>query len=57
MKNVKTSFYRFEFQHKGTVQLHLLVWLKHLPKAQHDRIHADIPTTNPQLSYLVHQLI
>ena len=56
MKNAKTYFYRFEFQHRGTVHLHLLVWLKDLHKAQHDRIHADIPSTNPQLSYLVHKL-
>ena len=56
MKNVKTYFYRFEFQHRGTVHLHLLVWFKALRKAQHDRIHADIPSTNPQLSYLIHKL-
>ena len=35
-KNVKTYFYRFEFQQRGTVHLHLLVWLHDITKAQHN---------------------
>ena len=42
-KNVKTFFYRFEFQDRGTVHLHMLVWLKNITKAQHEFLRADIP--------------
>jgi hypothetical protein len=31
-KKVKTYFYRFEFQQRGTVHLHLVVWLKNVKK-------------------------
>jgi hypothetical protein len=55
-ETVKAYFYRFEFQQRGTVHLHLLVWLNNLSKVQHQHIRADIPTTNPKLSYLVHKL-
>ena len=51
--NVKNFFYRFEFQKRGTVHLHLLVWLKDITKIAHDLIRADIPDKNPDLSYLV----
>lgn len=52
-ENVKTFFYRFEFQKRGTVHLHLLVWLKNITKITHQFIRADIPDENPDLSYLV----
>lgn len=32
VKNVQTYFYRFEFQERGTVHLHMLVWLKKMDK-------------------------
>ena len=48
--HVKTFFYRFEFQKRGPVHLHLLVWLT---KITHHFITADIPDKNPDLSYLV----
>lgn len=55
-KNVKTYFYRLEFQERGTVHLHLLVWLHNITKIQKQFIRADIPRHNPELSYLVHKL-
>lgn len=51
--NVKTFFYRFEFQKRGTAHLHLLVWLHDITKVQHQFIRADIPNENADLSYLV----
>jgi hypothetical protein len=54
--NIKTYFYRFEFQQRGTAHLHLLVWLKNIAKIQHSFIRADIPKQYPMLSYLVSEL-
>ena len=42
--NVQTYFYRFEFQQRGTVYLHMLVWLKDLKSLKPNiTIRADIP--------------
>ena len=49
-KNVKTYFYQFEFQDRGTVHLHMLVWLKDLTKMKLDAIRADIPWSNKLLA-------
>ena len=51
--NVKTYFYRFEFQKRGTVHIHLLVWLNDITKIQHGYISADFPRDNADISYLV----
>ena len=51
--NINTYFYRFEFQKRGTVHLHLLIWLKDITKIEHQLIRADIPNDNRDLSYLV----
>ena len=42
-KNVLTYFYRFEFQERGTLHVHLLVWLSDLTHLQHQRIRGDLP--------------
>lgn len=55
-QNVKTYFYRFEFQKRGTVHLHLLVWLQNLSKIQHKHISAHVPKTNEDFAYLVYKL-
>ena len=52
-KNVFTYFYRFEFQDRGTVHLHMLVWLKDLTKMKLDAIRADIPWSNKLLAQQV----
>lgn len=44
--NIKTYFSRFQFQKRGTVHLHLLVWLHDIRQTQHHLIRA----------YLVHKL-
>ena len=54
--NVKTFFYRFEFQQRGTVHLHMLVWLKDIRHTQHQSFRADIPRSHPDLAFLVHKL-
>ena len=54
--NIKTFFYRFEFQQRGTVHLHMLVWLKDIRRAQHQFFRADIPRSHPDLAFLVHKL-
>ncbi len=50
--NVKTYFYRFEFQKRGTAHLHLLIWLQDITKIKHQFIKADIPNDHPDFSYL-----
>ena len=54
--NLKSYFYCFEFQKRGTLHLHMLVWLKDIRKIQHQHIRADIPFENPDLAYYVHKL-
>ena len=54
--NVRTYFYRFEFQNRGTLHIHLLIWLKDITKTQHQLIRADIPRTNPHLAFLAYKL-
>lgn len=39
-KNVRTFFYRFEFQQRGTVHLHMLVWLEDVSCIRADVMHA-----------------
>ena len=45
--NVVNYFYRFEFQKRGTVHMHILVWLKNLQQA-------DIPWGDLDSAYLVY---
>ena len=54
--NVNTYFYRFEFQQRGTLHVHLLVWLDNFKRIQHNLIKADIPWENPDLAFLVYKL-
>lgn len=55
-KNVNTYFYCFEFQDRGTVHLHMLVWLKNPNKIKLDVLRADIPFANANLSFLAADL-
>ena len=48
-----TYFYRFEFQDRGTVHLHMLVRLKDITKMKLDAIRADIPWQNKSLAQQV----
>ena len=51
--NVKTYFYRDEFQDKGTLQVHLLIWLNSLKYIDYKRIHASVPMYNCDEAYKV----
>lgn len=56
MIKLQQLHYRFEFQKRGTVHLHLLIWLHNLSHIQHKHIRADIPTSDQNLAYLLHKL-
>ena len=57
--SVDTYFYRFEFQGRGTVHLHLLVWLNNFSQTQYHTFRADIPPQQSELhSYVMkHQTL
>lgn len=55
-QNVQTYFYRFEFQQRGTVHLHMLVWFKELKDLKPNLIRADIPWNDLNLAYEVNKL-
>ena len=54
--NINTYYYRFEFQKRGTVHLHLLMWLKNITKIQHQLVRADIPYEDVDVTFLVLKL-
>ena len=54
--NVNTYFYRFEFQNRGTVHVHLLVWLKDIAKIRLPLLRGDIPWSEPDLAFQVSSL-
>ena len=55
-KNVKMYFYRFEFQERGTVYLHMLAWLKNTQQIRLNHITGDIPWANMKLAKTVLEL-
>ena len=48
-----TYFYRFEFQSRGTLHLHMLVWVKDLALIRANLLHASIPWGNVEDAFLV----
>ena len=56
IQNVVNYFYRFEFQKRGTVHIHILVWLKNLKQVNVKPIRADIPWRDIDSAYLVFSL-
>lgn len=52
-KNVRTYFYRFEFQQRRTVHLHMLVWLEDVSCIRADLMHASVPWDNARDAFLV----
>lgn len=52
-KNVKTYFYRFEFQQRGTLHLHMLAWLEDVSSIRADLLHASVPWDNAHDAFLV----
>lgn len=55
-RNVNTLFYWFEFQQRGTVYLHMLVFLKDMKYIRLNTIRGDILWSEPELAHLVHKL-
>ena len=45
-KNLETFFYSFEFQKRGTLHLHMLVWVKDISPTRADLLHASVPWGN-----------
>ena len=52
-RNVITYFYRFEFQSRGTLHLHMLVWVKDLALIRANLLRASIPWGNVEDAFLV----
>ena len=52
-RNVVTYFYRFEFQSRGTLHLHMLVWVKDLTLIRSNLLSASIPWANSSDAFLV----
>ena len=53
--SIDTYLYRFEFQLRGTVHRHLLVWLNSIHDIRYDRIRADFPPPGTPLHTYVQQ--
>lgn len=53
--NINTYFYRFEFQKRGTVHVHCLVWLKNIARIRYEHIRAELPTDDAKLAYFVNK--
>ena len=52
-KNLETFFYRFEFQKRGTLHLHMLVWVKNISATRADLLHASVPWENAEDAFTV----
>ena len=52
-KNINTFFYRFEFQQRGTLPLHMLVWLEQMSSIRADLLQASVPWDNAHDAFLV----
>ena len=52
-KNLETFFYRFEFQKRGTLHLHMLIWVKDISASRADLLHASVPWGNAQDAFTV----
>lgn len=54
--NILTYFHRFEFQQRGTVHLHLLVWLRDLNLVRFELFNATIPWDVPGDAFQIVEL-
>lgn len=50
--NILTYFYRFEFQQRGTLHLHMLVWVD-ISATRADVLHVSVPWNNADGAFLV----
>lgn len=54
--NVQCVFYRFEYQNRRTIHIHMLVWLKSFVEISTGPFKATVPQDNVDDAYLVHRL-
>ena len=54
--NVQCVFYRYEYQNRRSIHLHMLVWLRNIVNININRISATIPTYDEELAFLVDRL-
>ena len=54
--NVQCCVYRFEYQQRRTIHLHMLVWLRSCTELNLDRFKASVPTDTPENAYFVTRL-
>ena len=52
-KNVLAYFYRFKFQQRGTLHLHMLVWVDNISTTRADLLHTSVPWDNADDAFLV----
>ena len=51
--NVHCYFYRFEFQKRGTLHLHMLLWLEDIGVTRADLLNATVPWHNAEDTFVV----
>lgn len=56
-RNWNTYFYRFECQNRGTIHLHLLVWLKNPNELDLNRFKWTMEEKNPSIGYHVTMIV
>lgn len=56
LPNVEHYFYRFEFQKRGTLHVHVLLWLRDLAAIDLGKVRATIPFSRPDEAFLVADL-
>lgn len=54
--NVTNYFYRFEFQKRGTLHAHILIWLEDMSDVDVMKLSATIPWGNVEKAFLVYDL-
>ena len=54
--NVRCVFFRFEYQNRRSIHLHMLVWLKHISLINLNLLSATVPNDMEQLAFLVFRI-
>ena len=54
--NVSCTFFRFEYQNRRTIHLHMLVWLRNVSHINMNALSATIPEYDEELAFLVHRI-
>ena len=54
--NVRCVFFRFEYQQRRTIHIHMVVWLKNIANINLNLLSATIPEDDEDLGFLVHRI-